>query len=314
MTRLKCWLFIVVLVSSSGLYAADPEQCSQIRLPDVGWTDITMTTAVARLMFNEIGYGTQVKRMSLPDTYQALGRGDMDVFLGNWMPAQSGLIEPYLQDGRIESLQVNLAPVRYTLAVLDSAYQAGLRDFADIHRYKDQLRGQIYGIEPGNKGNEMIKEMIRSDTFGLKGFSLVESNESGMLNYVERAQKLNQWAVFLGWEPHPMNDRLKMKYLSGGDKYFGPDFGAAKVVTVTRKGFAAQCPNAAKLLHNMRFTIAAENQLMAEVLAGNTNRRRVALQWLESNPEVVRQWLEGVSRRDGSALVSVFEHKIAIAR
>lgn len=305
MNRCTPWLFAFLLASGS-LPAAEAERCELLRLPDVGWTDITMTTAVARLVASELGYRTQVKRLSLPDTYRALAEGHMDVFLGSWMPAQTELIQPHLQSGRIEKLHTNLPQVRYTLAVLQPAHEAGLRDFADIQRFREQLGGQIVGIEPGNEGNQMIKSMIADNTFGLSGFSLVESSESGMLNHVERAQQLGKWAVFLGWEPHPMNERLRMQYLSGGDDYFGPDYGAAQVDTVARGGFAEQCPNLARLFRNMTFTIAAENQLMAAVLGGNTNRRRVAKAWIEDNAQLVASWLDGVHHYRGASVTELF--------
>ncbi|MDF2076208.1 glycine betaine ABC transporter substrate-binding protein [Pseudomonas mendocina] len=297
MNKLAHWLLAVGLFYGATLPAAEAERCELITLADVGWTDITMTTAVARLVLTDLGYRTQVKRLSLPETYQALADGNVDVFLGNWMPAQSQLVGPHLQSGRIDKLQTNLPTVRYTLAVLQPAHEAGLKDFADIHRFKDELRGQIFGIEPGNEGNEMVKTMIRENVFGLRDFTLVESSEKGMLNHVERAQQMGRSAVFLGWEPHPMNDRLRMFYLSGGDQYFGPNYGAAQVNTVTRGGFANECPNVAQLFRNMVFTIAAENQLMSGVLEGNTNRRRVAKQWMDKNPELVNGWLAGVNRR-----------------
>lgn len=297
----------MTFVSSSAVQAGEAEQCELVRLSDVGWTDITMTTAVARLVLSEIGYRTQIRRLSLPDTYRQLSEGQLDVFLGSWMPAQSDLLEPHRKSGRIEVLNTNLPTVRYTLAVLSPGYEAGLKSFADIQRFKEQLGGQIFGIEPGNEGNEMIKSMIRDNVFGLGGFSLVESNESGMLNHVERAQRLGKWAVFLGWEPHPMNDRLKMNYLDGGDDYFGPNYGAAQVNTVSRGNFSQQCPNLARLFRNMTFTIAAENQLMNAVLEGNTNRRRVAKNWIENNPNMVAAWLNGVTQRSGEPIESIFD-------
>lgn len=297
MHRFAHWLFAFALLYVSSLQAAEAQRCESITLADVGWTDITMTTAVARLLLSDLGYRTKVKRMSLPQTYQALSVGQVDVFLGSWMPAQAQLADPHLQSGRIEKLHTNLPTVRYTLAVLEPAYKAGLRDFADIHRFKDELRGQIFGIEPGNEGNEMVKGMIRDNVFDLGGFTLVESSEQGMLNSVEHAQQVGRSAVFLGWEPHPMNDRLRMFYLSGGDQYFGPDYGAAQVNTVARGDFSRDCPNLTRLFRNMTFTIAAENQLMSGVLEGNTNRRRVAKQWMENNPELVSGWLEGVTPR-----------------
>lgn len=306
MNRYTHWLLALPLLFAGSLQAAEDARCELVRLSDVGWTDITMTTAVARLVLGEIGYRTQIKRMSLPETYRTLAEGQTDVFLGNWMPAQSELVQPHLDSGRIEKLQTNLPTVRYTLAVLTPGYEAGLRDFADIHKFKEQLNGQIFGIEPGNEGNAMIKGMIRDNTFGLSGFTLVESSESGMLNHVERAQRLGKWAVFLGWEPHPMNERLRMNYLSGGDKFFGPNYGAAQVNTVARGGFSDECPNLARLFRNMTFTIPAENQLMGAVLEGNTNRRRVAKAWIEDNPQTIAAWLDGVTHRQGGPITGIF--------
>ncbi|MBU3055265.1 ABC transporter substrate-binding protein [Pseudomonas indica] len=306
MNRFTHWLLALPFLFAGSLQAAEDARCELVRLSDVGWTDITMTTAVARLVLGEIGYRTQIKRLSLPETYRTLAEGQTDVFLGNWMPAQSELVQPHLDSGRIEKLQTNLPTVRYTLAVLTPGYEAGLHDFADIHKFKEQLNGQIFGIEPGNEGNAMIKGMIRDNTFGLSGFTLVESSESGMLNHVERAQRMGKWAVFLGWEPHPMNERLRMNYLSGGDKFFGPDYGAAQVNTVARGGFSDECPNLARLFRNMTFTIPAENQLMGAVLEGNTNRRRVAKAWIEDNPQTIAAWLDGVTHRQGGPITGIF--------
>ena len=69
--------------------------------------------------------------------------------------------------------------------------------------------------------------MIEADTFGLKGFDLVESSEAGMLSAVTKAAGTKKDVVFLGWEPHPMNSMVDMKYLTGGDDVFGPNFGGA---------------------------------------------------------------------------------------
>src|SRR5690606_16421483 len=118
-------------------------------------------------------------------------------------------------------------------------------------------------------------------------------------------QQMGRPAVFLGWEPHPMNDRLRMFYLSGGDQYFGPDYGAARVDTISRGGFAGECPNVARLFTNMIFTTAAENQLMSGVLEGNTNRRRVAKNWLDKNPDMLGAWLQGVSPRPRASVTKI---------
>ncbi|MDM8348853.1 choline ABC transporter substrate-binding protein [Pseudomonas sp. sp1636] len=282
-------------------HAAEPATCDLVRFADVGWTDITVTTAVTRLLLNDLGYRTQVKRLSVPDTYKALQDNKIDVFLGTWMPTSEAHIRPYLDSGAVETVIANLEGAKYTLAVNQAAYDGGLKNFADIARYKTELDGKLYGIEPGNDGNKLIRKMIDSNAFGLAGFSLVESSESGMLAQVKRAEHLKQWVVFLGWEPHPMNNQVQMHYLGGGDDFFGPNFGGATVYTSVRKGYTEQCPNLGRLLQNLRFSLQMENHLMEAILNQSTNRRREAKAWLQANPQTVKQWLRGVTRRDGSA-------------
>src|SRR4051794_37162614 len=75
--------------------AGDPATCKKVRLADVGWTAETATTATFARILTELGYETQTTVLSVPVTFEALKNGDMDVFLGNWMPAQSPLLTPY---------------------------------------------------------------------------------------------------------------------------------------------------------------------------------------------------------------------------
>jgi len=145
----------------------------------------------------------------------------------------------------------------------------------------------------------LIQSMIDKDAFGLKDFKVVESSEAAMLSQLKRATRKNEWMVFLGWEPHPMNTRNKMKYLSGGDEYFGPNFGQATVYTNVRKDYLTECSNVGKLLQNMEFSLAMENQLMDAVLNQNQKPRAAAKAWLKANPQVLETWLAGVNSRDG---------------
>lgn len=279
--------------------AAEPAACDRVRLADVGWTDLITTNAVTRLLLSELGYRTQVKRLSVPETYEALHDNEIDVFLDLWMPSSEKGVRPYLSDGSIELHAVNLEGAKYTLAVNQAGYDAGIREFGDIAKFNKALGGKIHGIEPGNSANKTIQQMIEKNAFELAGFTLLESSESDMILHVKRADHLNKAAVFLGWEPHPMNNQLNMRYLSGGDDYFGPNLGGATVYTAVRKGFATQCPNLGRLFKNLRFSLQMENDLMEAILNQNTTPRREAKAWLKAHPQIRAQWLEGVTRRDG---------------
>ena len=139
------------LAFSSTAQAAEPASCRTVRFSDVGWTDITSTTAAASLVLQALGYRTNIKVLSVPVTYVSMQNKDIDVFLGNWMPTMEADIAPYRQRGTVDTVRPNLKGAKYTLSVLKYTHDAGLKDFADISKFRDQLDGKIYGIEPGER-------------------------------------------------------------------------------------------------------------------------------------------------------------------
>ncbi len=279
--------------------SAFAEGCDKIVFSDVGWTDITATTAATTLVLEALGYQTETNILSVPVTYAGLAEGDIDVFLGNWMPTMEGDIASYREAGTVETVRTNLEGAKYTLATNEYGAALGISDFSNIKDHAEELENRIYGIEAGNDGNRLILDMIAADKFGLGGFELVESSEQGMLAEVDRKTSAGQPIVFLGWEPHPMNTNFKLTYLSGGDDVFGPNFGGAIVATNTRKGYVAECPNTGKFLQNLSFSLQMENEIMGAILNDGTDPREAAKAWLAANPATWEAWLDGVTTKDG---------------
>ena len=279
--------------------AADPPECRTVRFSDIGWTDVTSTTAIVAQLLRTIGYTPTITVLSVPVTFASLKNKDIDVFLGNWMPAEEADRRPYIDDGSVVVIGPNLEGAKYTLAVPAYTYAAGLKDFNDIRRFGPQLSDSIYGIEPGNDGNRLVLKMLMQDQFGLGSFKLIESSEQGMLAQVERAYRSKEPIVFLAWEPHPMNMRFDIKYLNGGDAVFGPNFGGATIYTVTRTGYSAECPNMGRLLVNLKFTLRGESEMMAAILDKHEQPEVAAAEWLKAHGAEVRIWLEGVRTFDG---------------
>ncbi|WP_426227148.1 choline ABC transporter substrate-binding protein [Pararhizobium sp. DWP3-4] len=303
MTRLTLKFMLTAAVSLGALtsaYAAEPESCATVRFADVGWTDITATTATVSSILKGLGYQTDIKVLSVPVTYQSLKNKDIDVFLGNWMPTQEADVRPFLNDKSVESFGPNLEGAKYTLATNAKGAELGIKDFKDIAAHKDELEGKIYGIEPGNDGNRLIIDMTDKDTFSLKGFEVVESSEQGMLAQVARAEKDGKPVIFLGWEPHPMNANFKLTYLTGGDDIFGPNLGGATIFTNVRAGYTAECPNVGKLITNLKFSLPMENEIMGKILNDGKDPEVAANEWLKANPAAIDPWLAGVTTKDGA--------------
>ena len=292
MTRI---IAATLAMSGTAAYA----DCDTITFSDVGWTDITATTAATTKVLDALGYDTEIEVLSVPVTYRAMADGDVDVFLGNWMPTMEADIAPYREDGTVDTVRANLEGAKYTLATNAAGAEAGLADFSDIADHADALDETIYGIEPGNDGNRLIIDMIEADAFGLSDFGIRESSEQGMLAQVGRASDRDEPIVFLAWEPHPMNANYDLTYLTGGDEWFGPNLGGATVYTNTSAGFVDECPNVGTLLQNLEFSLEMENQIMASILDDGMDPEAAATAWLSENTGVLDGWLDGVTTKDG---------------
>ncbi len=286
--------------------SAFAEGCDKVTFSDVGWTDITAITAATAMIVDALGYESEIKVLGVPVTYEGLASGDVDVFLGNWMPTMESNIAPYRDAKTVDTVRANLEGAKYTLATNAAGDALGIKDFADIAANAAALDGKIYGIEPGNDGNKLILDMIETDAFGMKtaGIELVESSEQGMLAQVANEDQAQKPIIFLGWAPHPMNANFKMTYLTGGDDYFGPEFGGATVFTNTRGGYVTECPNIGKLLTNLAFSLPMENEIMGAILNDGTDPLEAAKAWMMANPDAVKPWLDGVTTKDGGDAVA----------
>jgi len=290
-TRILIVISVGLVLIGTG-FSAEPDSCEVVRFSDVGWTDITSTTALSTVVLQGLGYKVKTHMLSVPVTFASLKNKDLDVFLGLWLPSMAADEKPYRDDGSVERVRANLQGAKYTFAVPKYVHDAGIKDFADIATYKDKLGAKIYGIEPGNDGNRLIQEMIDKNAFGLKDFKLVESSEQGMLSQVKRAGRKKDWIVFLGWEPHPMNANFELAYLSGGDDYFGPNYGGATVHTNIRKGYGQECSNVGRLLKNLEFTLSMENEVMGMILDKGMQPDKAARLWLQKNSGVLDMCLK----------------------
>jgi glycine betaine/proline transport system substrate-binding protein len=289
----------VALLSAPATWAAEAAACQKVRFADVGWSDIAATTGIASVVLEGLGYKPTVTIASVPITFAGLKSKQIDAFLGYWNPSMTPMIEPFVKAGQIKVLdKPNLTGAKYTLAVPAYLYDKGLKSFNDISKFSAELDNKIYGIEPGNDGNALIQGMITKNQFNLKGFKMVESSEAGMLAEVQRASRGNKAIVFLGWEPHPMNVQMKMKYLAGGDDVFGPNLGEAKVYTAVPPGYDERCPNVAAFLKNLAYTTDIENQVMLAIL-DKKKPNAAGREWLKKNPGVLDSWLKDVKTFSG---------------
>jgi glycine betaine/proline transport system substrate-binding protein len=299
------------IVAALGFFAvipaqgAEPQSCQKPRIADGGWTDNTAQNGFLTAVLKGLGYEPQIDLLGVPVILTSMKQRTTDIWLDNWMPSQTTEVAPYLQDGSVESLSVNLVGAGYGPVVPNYVAEAGVKDLKDLGSQADKFESKIYGIEPGNDGNRILQSKIDDPANNLKNWQLVESSEQGMLAQAEKEMAKQEWIAFLAWTPHPVMGRMPITYLSGFEK---DGFGPATIHTLVRAGYGKECSNVGKLLGNIRFTVDMESAVMEDILAGKDGET-AATTWLKANPSVVNEWLKGVTTFNGDdGLASVTKH------
>ena len=174
------------------------------------------------MLLEGLGHEQAVQLIGVPIAFRSLQNNDIDVFLGNWMPAQTAMVEPLLAEKSAALLTDNLSGLRFTLAVPSYVAEAGIKSVADLAAHADRFDRKIYSIEPGSAVNENIRRMLDAVPTASPAGRWWNSSEQGMLGQVDRAVRDEEWILFIAWEPHPMNTKYDFTYLPGADDVFRP--------------------------------------------------------------------------------------------
>ncbi|MFZ1470324.1 MAG: choline ABC transporter substrate-binding protein [Paracoccaceae bacterium] len=284
-------------LAATPTFAVDPPECAPVRMSDLGWTDIALTNTTAEVILSALGYKPTQSLLGLDVSYVSLRSGEIDVFQGNWRPVQNEQYKTFFDEGSVEVLGQNLDGAKFTLAVPKYVSDAGVKSFDDLAAHADKFDRKIYVIEPGS--NQPLLDAVAENRHGWGDWEIVESSEAGMLSQVGRMYPKQEWVVFLGWEPHPMNLDYELTYLEGGDAEFGPNFGGATVHTLSRPGYAAQCPNVAKFFSQLAFDINYENLGMQKIMGDGMMAPDAAKAMMAERSELLESWLKDVTTLDG---------------
>jgi|TARA_R110000851_G_scaffold42687_1_gene105946 glycine betaine/proline transport system substrate-binding protein len=311
MTHLKP-LASGIALATAALFASTAQADDQTL--DFGvpaWPGITVKTAIAEQLLNPLGYETSTQEIGLQVIYQGIESGDIDAFLGAWLPAQREMFDPRKESGVLIDVANNVDGAQMTLAVPEYLFEDGLQSFADLDDYRDQLDGEIHGFGAGSAASEILNNAIDNDTWGLGDWQLVDTSEVGMLSAARDAISREEPIVWVGWTPHWMNLELPMRYLEDPEDLFGENNGESDVLTLLRGDYAEANPNVVTFFE--QFTFSAEEQSWMIQAFGQEERdlADVAEQWIVDHPERIEAMLADVTTTDGDPAWPVIEAELS---
>jgi glycine betaine/proline transport system substrate-binding protein len=264
----------------------------------VDWPEAIAKTNVASTIVDALGYQTEVQELGVPTVFQGLDTGDLDVFVEAWFPTMQTNFDE-VQD--VESVTTNLEEATFSVAVNQEACEAGVTSHEDLAEFADRFEEggtpTIYGIEPGNDGNQVVLDMIENDQYNLGDWKLVESSTNGMLSEVDRRLGDGEWVAWTGWEPHWMNSRYDMCLLEDPELAWG---GPSHVETLVNNEFPEQFPELYTFFEQMVVTPEIQRELIDGIDNSGLPPEEFAIQWLRDNPDVTDNWLAGIEATDGT--------------
>jgi glycine betaine/proline transport system substrate-binding protein len=302
-------LACVMLVSGCGSTAGGSFASSaktgptSVSLLSEPWDDLETENVIAQQLLDKLGYQVSIASLAVDVGAKSMETGKIDGYLGNWWPSQQATFGSVINSGKVKVLGTLLTGTQYAPAVpgvFASKYH--ISSLADLAKYGNEFGHKIYGIEPGTPGNATIQKMIKANDYGLGSWTMVPSSTPAMLAQVQRSINQNKPIAFLAWSPHWMTVQYHPVFLQDPKGVWG---GAGEIRTLINTATAQKSPNVAKFLGNLKFTTTEAGQFYYQHDKQHQSFDSIAAAWIAKNPDVVKQFLNGVKSTSGKSAESV---------
>lgn len=160
----------------------------------------------------------------------------------------------------------------------------------------ESLNYKITGIDPGAGIMEATERAITD--YELDEWDLVSGSSAAMTASLKKAYDAEEPIVVTGWTPHWKFAEYDLKYLEDPKGSYG---GEEEIHTIGRTGLQEDMPEAHQVLSNFNWTEDEMGEVMIAIKDGE--KPEVAAQaWIDTNPEKVAEWTEGIEKVDGDKI------------
>lgn len=273
-------------ILSAGL--AFPAQAQEtVEIGWTAWSDAEFVTRLAaKLIEDNFDTNVELTQTDIAPQFQGVAQGDIDLMLMAWLPGtHAEYWERVGQD--VVSLGVLYTDARLGWVVPSYVPEDQLASIADLtnDEVREQLGGQIQGIDPGAGLTRLSEEAIES--YGLD-YELVLASDAAMTAALDRAVRNEDWIVVTGWSPHWKFGAYELRYLEDPEGALG---GVEHIHAVARQGFVQDHPEVAGFLMRMNLPLDELESAMND--AQETSYEAAVEKYIEENPARVNYWVTG---------------------
>jgi len=257
------------------------EAKGEVVLGYVEWDSEIASTNVVKKVLEDQGYEVKITAVDAGIMWTGIGNGDFDGIVAAWLPGTHGDYYEKVKDN-VENLGPNLDGAKIGLAV--PAY-LDINSIDELNSIKDELNGEIIGIEPGAGIMSATEKAIEEYNLDL---DLKDSSTAAMTATLKSKIENEEAVVATEWTPHWPFAQWDLKYLEDPKGAYG---GEEHIATIVRPGLQEDMPEVHKILDNFYWTPKDMETVMLNTQQGMTPAE-AATQWIENNQDKVSKWVE----------------------
>ncbi|SDL78421.1 glycine betaine ABC transporter substrate-binding protein [Halarsenatibacter silvermanii] len=267
------------------------------------WPGIQVKNEVIRQVLGTLGYDFETEFLGQPMIYEGMSQGEIDFYLGSWMPEEAGMREGHEEGYEVISTQLDDAV--YMSAVPEYVYEAGVQCHSDIAEHAEKFDHTLHAGAHGEGADEILTRAVEEDIYGLEGWEIVNADWPATVAEAEQAIEDEEWIIFPGWQPHWMNVLLDVEYLDDPKNIWGED--SSVIENLVHPDLQERAPQLYQILENFQIESDHQSRWVFEYDQEDREMEKIAEEWIEDNLDTVADWLEGAYAENGRQAIEVIE-------
>lgn len=263
---------------------------TSLTIPYVAWARETISSYMLAALLEDVGYDVEVTQVEAGPMFASVADGSADFHTSAWLPATHA---SYWEDYEDDLVKVNEMIDKAPLALTVPSYMEdvnSIEDLKDNTELGESVDWEIIGIDPG--AGIMQNTASAVEEYGLDNWNVIESSEAAMLTELRSAIANEEPIIVPLWKPHWIFGVEDLKMLDDPKEIYGGE--GDQIYTVARKGLEEDSPAAYRVLEQYTEDYEMLEALMPLVYEEERDVEEVVREFIDENPELVDQWLEGV--------------------
>lgn len=263
-----------------------------LKQPYVAWAREAISTEMLAQLLEMVGYNVETSQVEAGPMFSSVADGSADFHTSAWLPATH---QSYWEEYEGDIVKVNETLDKAPLALTVPSYVEDvdtMEDLKDNEEFGESVNWEIIGIDAG--AGIMQNTETALEEYELDEWTLTTSSEAAMLTELQEAIENEEPIIVPLWKPHWAFGDMDLKMLEDSKDIYGGD--GDQIYTVARKDLEEDAPRAYKVLEQYEEDYEMLDEMMPKVYVDEEEVEDVVAEFLEDNPDLVDEWLDGVPR------------------